>query len=643
MPSLSPNPNAPSATRPGDISSDPVHGNGEDGFWRQKIISADQAIGKLRPGMSIFIGTGVAEPRSLLKSLMTPAAAHLEDLELIQLVSFGEAIPLKELRAQKYRLKTFFAGWVAANAITEGQVDLIPSRFAKIPQLIESGQIIVNAAFVQITPPDRSGNCSLGVAVDAARQAMDKATLVIGEINPRIPRTFGDTFVHVSEFDFLVRSTEAPIFFDRWPVDIEYHNLAAQIAPLIDDGSCIAFSIGPLYEALSAQLLDKRHLGVHSPYFTDALMDLVRAGAITNRFKESFRGKSLASYALGTPELMQWLDRNPQVEFQGIDKVFDPRQIGRNPKFMAVLPAHKVDLAGSIAMPIGEGNIATVSAEVLDFINGAELSAGGHLIIALPSRSAEGQPNVVVSAEAYSNRLNLQESIDMVATEYGVARLKGYTLRERAQLLIDIAHPDDRPGLIQAAKAAHILYHDQIIMPGAARLYPSDISFAKTFKGGIDIRFRPIKPSDEEEMRRLFYRFSNESVYARYFGHLRSMPHTKIQAYVNVDWRHTMSIVGLTDEPDPSRIIAEARYIISGATSYAEIVFVVDEAYQGLGIGTYLYEILIEIARQRGLKGFTADVLFSNIGMMKVFRKGPLPVLAKLEEGIYHLTIPLET
>ena len=643
MPSTLPNRNALPVMTNRRNARDPFYGNGEAGFWRQKIISAEQAIAKLRPGMSIFIGTGAAEPRSLIKALLTPAAAHLEDLELIQLVSFGDAIPLQQLRAQKYRLKTFFAGWVAADAITEGQVDLIPSRFAKIPQLIESGQIPVNAAFVQITPPDRSGNCSLGVAVDAARQAMDQASLVVGEMNHRIPKTFGDTFVHVSEFDFLVRSTEEPIFFNRWPIDPEYHQLAIKIAPLIEDGSCIAFSAGPLYEALGAQLIDKRHLGVHSPYFTDALMDLVRAGAVTNRFKESFRGKSLASYAIGTPELMRWLDRNPQVEFQGIDKVFDPQQIGRNPRFMAVLPARKVSLAGGIALRIGKGHIATGPAEVFDFINGVELSAGGHLIIALTSRNAAGDPNILVTAERYPNRLNVQETIDMVATEYGVARLKGYSIRERAQSLIDIAHPDDRPDLIEAAKAARILYHDQIILPGAARLYPAEIASEKTFKGGITIRFRPIKPSDEEEMRRLFYRFSNDSVYARYFGHVRAMPHAKMQAYVNVDWRYTMSIVGLVDDPDPSRIVAEARYIHSGSTAYAEIVFIVDEAYQGLGLGTYLYEMLIGIAQQRGLKGFTADVLFANIGMMKVFRKGPLPVMAKLEEGIYHLTIPFET
>jgi acyl-CoA hydrolase/GNAT superfamily N-acetyltransferase len=610
--------------------------------WEDKVVGPEEALAKIRPGMRIFIGTGVAEPRTLVKALMKYSAGNLQDLELIQLVSFGDAISVKELRSQKYRLKTFFSGWVAGEAITDGQVDLIPSRFARIPALIESGRIPIDAAFVQITPPDSSGNCSLGVAVDVARQAMEQSSLVVGEINTRIPRTYGDTFVHVSDFKFLVRSTEPPIYFNRWPVDDVYQGVAANVATMIDDGSCIAFSIGPLYEALGINLAGKRNLGIHSPFFTDALMDLIRSGAVTNRYKETYRGKALTSYAIGTPELLLWLDSNPLVEFQGIDKVFDPSQIGRNPKFMAVLPARKVDLSGRIALQIGKGNIASGPAEVRDLFSGAEISHQGRLIFALPSRNLQGRPNILLSARDFSNQCRLREAVDMIISEFGIANLKGLTLRERALALIEIAHPDDRSELIEQAKAAKILYQDQIYHKDSAHLYPADILIERSFKGDTLVRFRPIKPSDEEGMRRLFYRFSDESVYARYFGHIRTMPHAKMQEYVNVDWSHTLSVVGLVGVPGQGQIVAEARYIREGKRPYAEIVFIVDENYQGLGIGTFMYELLIRLAKDRGLKGFTADVLFSNLGMMKVFRKGPLPVQAVLESGIYHLNIPFE-
>ena len=607
--------------------------------WEGKIVTPDHVIQRIRPGMSIFIGTGPAEPRTLIKTLMNRNFGNLQDLELIQIVSLGEAVSLKTIRSQKYRLKTFYPGWVAHEAIAEGQVDLVPSRFARIPQLIESGLIPVNIAMVQISPPDETGNCSLGIAVDAARQAMEKASLVIGEINVRIPRTFGDTFVHVSDFDYLVLSSDPPLYFNRWQPDPVFDQVAANVATLIEDGSCISYSIGSLFEALSCYLNKKKNLGVHSPFITDALMDLINSGAVTNRKKEIYRGKSLVSYALGTPELLAWLDQNPLVEFQGIDKVFNSAQIGRNSRFVAVVHPRRIDLFGRIALQVGKGNIATGPAEVMDLVNGAEISDGGRTIFALPSRNSKGHPNILLSVKNDENLFRLHEAVDLIVTEYGTARMQGYTIRERAQALIDLAHPDDRPDLIRQAKMENILYPDQIFLPESAHLYPADIHYEQTFKGGLQVNFRPIKPSDEEEMRRLFYRFSDDAVYYRYFGHIKTMPHAKMQEYVNVEWARTMSIVGLVESDGQSRIIAEARYIRETKGSLAEVVFVVDEDYQGRGIATYLYKTLVELAKERGLTGFTADVLFSNQGMMKVFRKGDWPIKAELENGIYQLTI----
>lgn len=609
--------------------------------WPKKVVSPEYVLERIHPGMSIFIGTGAAEPRTLVRHLMASGAGNLQDLELVQLVSFGDVVSLKRIQSQKFRLKTFFSGWVSDAAIAQGRVDLIPSRFSWVPRLIESGQIAIDVAFVQITPPDDNGNCSLGIAVDVARQAMDQAAMVVGEVNHDIPRTFGDTFVHLSDFDMLVDSSDPPIYFDRWAVDEVFDRVGKHVADLIPDGSCIAFSIGPLFESLGRHLAQRRDLGVHSPFFTDALMDLIESGAVSNRRKKIYRGKSLAAYALGTRDLMAWLDQNPFIEFQSIDKVFNPEQIGRNPGFMAVVPARKIDLYGRIALHRGKGNVATGPAEIMDFLNGADISDGGRTVFALASRNRKGAGNIRLSIQTMPNICRFTESVDMVVTEYGCARLKGLTLRERAQALIDIAHPEDRGTLVEQAKASHILFKDQVFHAESASLYPSDIEENHPFKGGVSIRFRGIKPSDEEEMRRLFYRFSDEAVYYRYFGHIRTMPHEKMQEYVNVDWRQVMSVVGLAEEGNRQRIIAEARYIWEAARPRAEVVFVVDEAYQGMGIGTYLYSLLIRLARERGVRLFTANVLFSNIGMMKVFKKGGLPLNARLDQGEYELTIPL--
>jgi len=611
--------------------------------WRQRLKTPQEVLNRIEPGMSIFLGTGVGEPRTLVKHLMTSEKNNLQDLELIQLVSLGDAISLQALRSNRYRLKTFFSGWVASDAISEGLVDLIPIRFSQIPDLIKSGQMPIDIAFVQITPPNEAGFCSLGVAMDVTRQAIDKASLVVGEINPRIPQTFGDTFIAFDDFDLVVEATQEPIYFPRLPVDDVLDRVAANTASVIQDGSCLAFSPAPLFEALSKHLVHKRNLGIHSPFFTDALMDLVKSGAVTNRRKEVFRGKSLTTYAFGTPDLMKWLDRNPMVEFQGIDKVINPVQVGSNPRFVAILPARKVDLSGRVALHIGKGNVTAGPGDTMDHLNSAEISDGGFSMFALTSRNLEQEPNIRLSVESYPNQFSLRESVDMVVTEYGVAPLKGRTLRERAQALIEVAHPDDRAGLIDEAKKANIIYQDQIFLEASAHLYPSEISARHSFKEGLGVRFRAIKPSDEEEMRRLFYRFSDKSVYYRYFSPIKTMPHTKMQAYVNVDFSRTMSIVGLTGEADQESIIAEARFVRDLQKPYADIAFVVDEAYQGAGIASYLYQMLIRLAKERGLKGFTADVLASNKGMMKVFEKGGQAVQAKFDQGAYALTIPFES
>ena len=613
------------------------------GNWQSAVVSPETVIKKIKPGMSIFLGTAVAEPRTMVRHLMTSDAGNLEDLELIQLISFGDAVSLKTLQSRNFRLKTFFSGWVANEAIERGRIDVIPSRFVKIPQLIESLLRPIDVAVVQITPPNEAGFCSLGIAIDVAREALEQASICVGEINTQIPRTFGDTYVPVSEFDFLVRSTDPPIYFDRWETDDVWDQVAQHVASLIEDESCLAFSIGPLFEALARRLTNKRNLGIHSPFFTDPLMDLMKSGAATNRRKETYRGVSLTSYAFGTPTLMEWLDNNPLVEFQRIDKVFNPLMIGRNPRFVTIVAARKVDLCGRIGLHIGKGNVASGPAEVMDFLNGAELSEGGRSIFALTSRDPNGMPNILLSIADLPNQFSAFESVGAVVTEYGVAYLEGRTVRERAQALIDIAHPDDRSGLVQEAKDKKILYPDQIFLAESARLYPSDIAATHLIKGDIEIRFRAIRPSDEEGMRHLFYRFSDESVYYRYFHSVSSMPHAKMQEYVNVDWNQTMSIVGLVGEEGKGRIIAEARYIKIPGSPFAEVVFVVDEKYQRFGIASFLYEMLIRLAKEKGVKGFMAEVLFSNIGIMKVFRKGGLPVKARLESGVYHLVIPFST
>ncbi len=613
-----------------------------DSGWEKRVVPPEEFLSRIEPGMSIFLGTGVAEPRTLVNKLMNSPLGNLTDLELVQIVSLGDAISFNNAaNRNKFRLKTFFSGWLASEAITSGSIDMIPCRFSRIPKLVESGAIRVDVAFVQITPPDKAGYSSLGVAVDVAKYAMERASLVIGEVNNLVPRTMGNTFVHRDAFHYLVRATEPPIYFPRWPADDVIDRVAANVASVVEDGSCIAFYSGSLFEALGRHLARKRNLGIHTYFFTDALMDLIKCGAVTNRRKHHFRDKSLTAYAQGTPELMRWLHRNPLIEFQGIDVVADHQRISLNERMIAILPARKVDLTGGIALHTGKGNVTPAPGQAQDFFSGAEHARGGRTIFALPSRNLNRESNILLSVADFPNQFTNRESLDLIVTEYGIASMIGRTVRERAQALIDVAHPDHRPGLIDAAKKANILYADQMYLSDSGGLYPDTITQTHTFSGKLRVRFRAIKPSDEEGMRKLFYRFSDQAVYYRYFSPIKAMPHRKMQTYVNVDYRRVMSIVGTIERVGAEEIIAEGRYVRHQDSSLADVAFVVDEKYQGRGIASFLFGLLIRVAREQEISGFTADVIAENKAMLRVFEKAPFPIRAVLESGIYTLTIPL--
>ena len=606
--------------------------------WKEKVVKPDKVLEKITPGMTIFIGTGVSEPLTLFRHLKEIKIFSMGmDLEVFQLAT--PAISIQENDSSIYRLKTFFSGWEADDAITKGLADFIPSRYYQIPDIFRSKQINIDTVFVQITPPNEAGFCSLGVCIDVARLAMQQASLVVGEINKWMPRTFGDTFVNISDFDMLVEAQEPPIYFDRWKFDYVYDKTAENVSSMIEDRSCIGFSIGPLYEALAKHLIHKKDLGIHTPFFFDNMMDLVKSGAVTNQYKKHYKGKSLTSYAIGTPELMTWLDNNPLIEFQSIEQVFNPVNISSNEKFVSVLPARKVDLYGRIALHTGRGNVGTGPNEVIDFFNGALLSKGGSAIFALPSRNRHKESNIVLSVIEYPNQFNLWESVSTIVTEYGIANVKGSTVRERAQRLVDIAHPDDRHQLIEEARNERIIYPDQIYIKESAYLYPSEIKKKHIFNN-IEVCFRAIKPSDEENMRRLFYQFCDESIYYRYFSRIKSMPHAKMQEYVNIDYQKNLSIVA---EIKNGRLIAEARFTsLEKHETHPEIAIFVDENYQNLGVATYILTMLMDQAKKRKLKGFKGYILPDNKKILNVLKKIDWKINVQFQEDVYILTINLK-
>ncbi len=601
--------------------------------WAKKIVPPAVVLAEIKPGMSIFVGTGVAEPRTLIKHLMDSDQKNLADLDIIQLLSLGDAIPPDERYAEKYRLKTFFSAAKGYAAIRSGRIDGIPCKMSQVPYLFQTDSLKIDAAFVRITPPDGKGYCSLGASADVAKYAIEKASLIVGEISEETPYTYGDTLIHVNDFHHLVTATVPPLYVPRWPVDEVFDKVAENVASVIEDGSCLAFFLGPIYEALVKHLSPKRELGIHSLVFTDPVMDLMKVGVISNNKKRIFKGKSLAAYAQGTPELMRWLNGNRLVEFRKIDTVVNPKTVSQNDRCVVIIPAYKVDLTGAVALPASRKSLSAGPSDYYEFLDGAAQSSGGYNIFALPSRDRSGEANILSSVDKFTNQFST-ELVDIVVTEYGIARLGGRSLRERTLALIDIAHPNDRDHLIGVAKNLKLLYPTQIYRSDAGRAYRYDVSRSQIFDDHVTVHFRPIKPSDEDGMRRLFYRFSDQGVFYRYFSQVQAMPHSRMQEYTNVDYRQTMSIVGIIAERGFEKIVAEGRYVRLGRGIFADVSFIVDEKYRGIGIASFMIRMLREIAEKDGIEGFNATILNTNRAMIKVMEKAAPPHSLMADEGL---------
>jgi GNAT superfamily N-acetyltransferase len=373
--------------------------------------------------------------------------------------------------------------------------------------------------------------------------------------------------------------------------------------------------------------------------FSDGLIDLVESGVVNNRKKTIHNGKIIATFCMGTQRLYDFVDDNPLIEFHPCDYTNDPFIVAQNNRMISINAAIQVDLTGQVcADSIGEYFYSGIGGQV-DFVRGAARSRGGKPIIVLPSTAKNGSVSRIVAyLDQGAGVVTSRGDVHYVVTEFGIANLHGKNLRERALALISIAHPDFRNELLAYAKKRNLVHEDQMQLATAGRFYPEHYEHVHEF-GEIKVFFRPIKPTDEAMERDFFYSLSDETVYYRFFNIVKAMPHEKIQPFVNIDYREEMAIVALLGEPGDEEIIAIGRFKTDPADNLAEVAFVVRDDWHDRGIGTYLMQKLIEIARERSIEGFKADVLGENKKMLHVFHKCGYPIHSKLEDGVYSLTI----
>ncbi len=426
--------------------------------WEVRAETARDVIKHVESGMRIFVHGAAATPLPLLDALC--ARGDLEGVRLYHLHTSGQTHFAEPQHAGRFLSVSLFTGATLRKPIEEGRADFMPIFLSDIPRLFTSRQIPLDVALVQLSPPDANGHCTLGTSIDTAKAATDSARVILAEINEQMPRTHGRSIVPFERIAAFVH-TNRPLF-EQEPskeTDVEAR-IGAIIADLVEDGSTLQMGIGGIPDAVLVRLRDKQDLGVHTEMFSDNLVDLVRSGVVTNRLKNVHAGRTVTSFVTGTRKVYDFVDDNLEVEFHPCDRTNDTSLIRNNPKVIAINSALEIDLTGQVcADSIGHRIYSGIGGQ-MDFIHGAALSEGGKPIIALPSTAAGGTLSRIVPAlKTGAGVVTTRGHLHWVVTEHGAVNVHGKSLRERAEALISIAHPDFRAELRRAvAELRHFTF-----------------------------------------------------------------------------------------------------------------------------------------------------------------------------------------
>jgi 4-hydroxybutyrate CoA-transferase len=422
---------------------------------RPPVLTADEAVRLIEPGDRVYLHEVAMTPHELLEALVR-RAPELSAVEVVSLHTEGPAPHVAPELAGHMRHNALFVGANVREAVNDGRADYTPVFLSQVPEMFTDGRLPLDVALLQVSPPDQHGFCRLGTSIACARAAADHARTVIALVNPRVPRTLGNSAVHIRRFAAMVE-TDRPLPTVEPPAIGEVERqIGEHVAALVPDRATLQMGIGAIPDAVLSCLDDRKDLGVHTEMFSDGLLALAEAGIVTNRFKTTWRGRIVTSFALGSQRLYDFVDANPFVEFHGSDIVNDTREIRRNERMTSINSAIEVDLTGQVvADSIGERIYSGIGGQ-MDFVWGANLAPEGKAIIALPATAKGGTVSrIVQTIQPGAGVVTTRGHVQYVVTEYGAVDLSGQPLRRRAELLISIAHPDVRPELQVAAVRRH--------------------------------------------------------------------------------------------------------------------------------------------------------------------------------------------
>ncbi len=601
-----------------------------------KFVGPEQALSLIRPGNRVYLGTGCAAPRRLLAALeaMQPAAP---DLEFVSFVTTSAVSGVGSITPAGHRHRTFFVGSDVKGLAKSGQLDYVPIALEEVPRLLASGRLPIDVAMLQVSPPDARGFVSLGVSVDLAPAVLAVARRVIAEVNPAMPRTHGDSFVHIDRFDALVAVDTPVTEYRHAPSGTVAERIGRYIASIIDDGSTLQIGLGRLPNEALRHLKRRRDLGIHSDVVTDSIVDLVEAGAVTGRLKTQHRSRIVTSYCIGTRRLYDFVHDNPRFAFLPIDQVCDPATIAANARMVSITQAFAIDLTGQVCVDQFEGEFYGGIATQAAFIRGAARSVGGKPIICLASTTEDGASRIKPMLETGDGVGIARSDVHYIVTEYGIAYLFGKSIRERALALIEVAHPRHREALLEAAKANGYAPREQFLASHSA--YQVEAERTVTLKNGANILIRPARAADSDALQALFHKLSPDDVYSRFFGCLRRLSFADLQTLCNVDSDTAVAFLAVTGPRENEQVVGSACYFLNQTTNMAETAFMVAGEWQGQGVGAALQAHLHDYAVGHGVRGFVSEILPRNLPMLNLAKRAPGMVTTTQDEDAVHVTV----
>ncbi len=418
--------------------------------YQKKLVSAEQAAQTIPSNSRLVLGHAASTPIDVLKA-MTDSKERYENVEIVHMLCLGEGRYLDEDMKGHFRHNALFVGGNSRKAVSQNQADYTPCFFNEVPSLFKEGRLPVDVALIQVSHPDEDGNCSFGLSSDYTKPAAECASLVIAEVNDQMPRVHGDNFIHVSEIDHIVE-TSNPLYEIPLPRigDVE-KAIGENCAKLVDDGATLQLGIGAIPDAVLLFLKDKKDLGIHTEMFSDGILELIEAGVVTGNKKSLHPGKMISTFLMGSKALYDFVDDNPAVELYPVDYVNNPAVIMQNENIVSINSCIQIDLMGQVVSEtIGLKQFSGVGGQV-DYVRGASMAKGGKSIIAIPSTASKGTlSRIVPFIDEGSAVTTTRNDVHFIVTEFGIAELKGKTLKQRAEALIGVAHPDFREDLIQA-------------------------------------------------------------------------------------------------------------------------------------------------------------------------------------------------